>query len=122
MSEDSKSEDHRRRDPAPAVGIERDPRTHRDHLDTGDVRLAASLPLSERQVRDVMSGGRKSLGEVAIPPFGSADRVRAEAVIDKADTHGRGEAVEEYVERRLVDVSDAVLLANCLHCCSLGCS
>jgi hypothetical protein len=59
------------------------PRAHSDHLDTGDVRLAASLPLPQCQVGDVGPGCCKSLGQVAIPTFGSADRVRVETVVDK---------------------------------------
>jgi hypothetical protein len=63
------------------------PRTHRDDRHTGDIGLAARLPLPQRQIGHLVPGGREALGEVAVPALGAADGVGEQAVIDQADAH-----------------------------------
>jgi hypothetical protein len=74
-------------------------RPDRDNADARNARILSALPLTQREIGDVVTDRRKPLGEVAVPPFGSADCVWVEAVIDEADTHGG--TLEEYVEGSL---------------------
>src|SRR5205807_3028011 len=53
-----------------------------------DVRLLATIPLPQREVGDLMALRGQPLCEVAIPALGAADRVREQAVVDDADSHG----------------------------------
>ena len=83
--------EHERRQHAATArpGVERHPRADGTDVDARDSGVLASLPLPQRQVDDLVPVGGEPLGQVAIPPLGTADGVWEQAVIDDADPHVR---------------------------------
>jgi hypothetical protein len=83
-------EDERRQDATPPAGrVEGHPRSHGPHVHPWiEIELLAPLPLAQRQIGDLVPLRRQPLGEVSIPALAAADRVRVEAVVDDADSHG----------------------------------
>ena len=99
VAENAEAEPNRGPDStSPALRVEAESGTDRDHLDSREAGVV-TLPLAQREVRDVVARVGESLGEVAVPALRATGRVRIEAVVDDADAHG--EAREEYVGGRL---------------------
>lgn len=87
MKEHAPAESNRGEYPPSTMPVERHPRAHSYGRDTGESRRVRYIPLSESEERDLMSPCRKLLGETPIPPFGTSDTPRIQAVIHDADLH-----------------------------------
>ncbi len=89
--------EHERRQDAPArAGVQRHARAGGDDANARvEVEPLAAIPLAQRQIGHLVPLGHQSLGQVAIPALGAADRVREQAVVDQADAHGGRDCQEE---------------------------
>ena len=89
VSEHADAEDDRwQHAPPPAPRVERHPRAGFDDPDAGNVGVGATIPLTQSEEGHVVARLGQPLGNVPVPALGSADRVRVQAVVDDADTHG----------------------------------
>src|SRR5438132_9127352 len=87
MHQHPHAEDEGRKNPSSPVGVERHPRAHHNDLHPRNYRTLTPLPLSKSDVCDLVAVASKTLGEVATPAFGAAQRMRKQAVVDDADSH-----------------------------------
>src|SRR5262245_15897056 len=87
VPENPGAEGERWSDPPPPLDVKREARPDGDDAYPGDVRRRRPLPLAQGQVGDLVAGGGEALGQIAVPAFGPADRVRKEAVVDEGDSH-----------------------------------
>jgi hypothetical protein len=86
MGQDAATEYKWRRDSAPAAScVQGHPRADCADVDPRDTGVRPPVPLAERQIGHLVPVGGESLGEVAVPALGAADRMREETVVD--DTH-----------------------------------
>ena len=85
VAEHAEAEDERRQDAAAAVAVEGDARADGDDPDAVDPGRQRAVPLTQRQVGDVVAASGEFLGEVAEPRLEAADGPREEAVVDEAD-------------------------------------
>src|ERR1051326_3635020 len=89
MPQHTGPEDERRQDPsAPGASVERHPRPDGDDAHPiGDRWPLAPPPLTQSQVRDIVSLVRQPLDEAPVPALASPDRVWEKAVVDHAYAH-----------------------------------
>ena len=87
MPQHAESEEERRQEPALSARVQLHPRARRRRRDALNAGRLTAWPLAKREVRDVVARLGEPLCEVPVPALGSADGVRVEAVVDKADAH-----------------------------------
>src|SRR5438067_13563736 len=87
MAKHTESEENWRRDPASALGVKTHTGGDRDHAHSREVGRIGSVPLTEREVSDVVAVRGQPKREVAIPTLGASDSVPVEAVVDDAACH-----------------------------------
>ena len=84
--------EHERRQhpPAPAGRVELHARAGAHHAHARHLGTLVASPLPKGEVGDLVSIGGQAFAEVPVPPLGTADGVRKEAVVDQTDAHGSG--------------------------------
>ena len=84
--------EHERRQhpPAPARRVELHPRAGAHHAHARNLAALVASPLPKGEVGDLVPIGGQAFAEVPVPPLGTADGVRKEAVVDQTDAHGSG--------------------------------
>src|SRR5262245_28134764 len=89
VPEDAEAEhDGRQQSASAAPRVQAEAGPDGDYADTGDVGLAASIPLPQCQERDFVPLRGERLRDVTGPALRSSDRVREQTVVDDADLHG----------------------------------
>src|ERR1039457_703757 len=88
MPEHASSEQERWHNPASSAHVKLPTPSHRDQTDPrSSVRGLTAVPLTQRQVCDVVAIARQALAQGTVPALTAPNSIREQAVINQADPH-----------------------------------